>query len=202
MVNRETEILESVLNTKNTLVRGDNNGVNPLMGNGDVFIMTPTVKEMAEKEATIKVNNAIEEAKAEWEQKIKDQEQHAKEIDEHMKDMEIVPINSYVLVQPFKKNPFQKLKQVGSLVIPEHVGKFTNPDSGIEDYEDNLSVQATVIEVSPICKFVKEGDVVYYRKASGVPVPFFGMGFEVVAEQQIQVIINAGLKDRFSKMTN
>ena len=200
MASRETEILESVLNTKNTLIRGDENGVNPLMGNGDVFIMTPTVKEMAEQEAVAKVNNAIEETKAEWEQKLKDQEEHAKEIDEKMKDMEIVPINSYVLVQPFKKNPFMKLKQVGSFVLPEYEGRFKNPDSGVEDYEDNLSVQATVVEVSPLCKFVKEGDVVYYRKASGVPVPFFGMGFEVIAEQQIQVVINSGLKERFSQM--
>jgi hypothetical protein len=50
-----------------------------------------------------------------------------------------------------------------------------------------------------MCKFVKEGDVVYYRRVSGVPIPFFRQGLEVVAEQQIQVVINENLKKRFAE---
>ena len=34
--------VEAVLKTKNQLVRGDANGKNSLMGNGEVFIMSPT----------------------------------------------------------------------------------------------------------------------------------------------------------------
>lgn len=194
------DTVESVLRTKNQLVRGDVNGKNDLMGNGDVFIMSPTVKEMVESEAKIKFNDQVEEAKSEWESKIKEQEEHAKVMDEKMKDLQIVPINNYVLVQPYAKNPFQKLKVTDSgLIIPEYTGVFKNPDSGEMDQEENLSVQALVIEASPLCKFVKEGDIVYYRRACGVPIPFFSQGFEVVAEQQIQVVVNSGLKDRFDK---
>lgn len=193
-------MVESVLNSKNQLGKELGNGKNYLMGNGDVFIMSPTVNEMAEKEAKIKFNQQIEEAKADWDIKINEQEKHAKEMDEKMKDLQIVPINNYVLVQPYAKNPFQKMKVTESgLIIPEYTGVFKNPDSGMEDQEENLSVQALVIETSPLCKFVKEGDIIYYRRACGVPIPFFGQGFEVVAEQQIQVVVNSGLKDRYDK---
>lgn len=199
-MNNIIDTAESVLKTKNQLVRGDMNGINPLMGNGDVFIMSPSIKEMTERDAKVKFNQQIEEAKAEWDAKINEQEAHAKEMEEKMKDLQIVPINSYVLVQPYSKNPFQKMKVTDSgLIIPEYTGVFKNPDSGEEDQEQNLSVQALVIEVSPLCKFVKEGDIIYYRRACGVPIPFFNQGFEVVAEQQIQVVVNSGLKDRYTK---
>lgn len=198
---REMEILQSVLDTKNTLVRGDVNGKNSLMGNGDVFIMTPTVADLTEQEAKVKFNNQVEEETARWNQMIEDQEKHAKEMEKKMSDLQIVPINSYVLVQPYKKNPFQKLKKTETgLIIPEYTGTFKNPDSGEMDQEDNLSVQALVVEVSPLCKFVKEGDVVYYRRACGVPIPFFNQGLEVVAEQQIQVVVNSGLVERFKNV--
>lgn len=193
-------MLEDILNSKNQLGKELGNGKNSLMGNGDVFIMTPTVNEIAKNEAKVKFNDQIAEAKAEWDAKINEQEEHAKVMEEKMKDLQIVPINSYVLVQPYAKNPFQKMKITeGGLIIPEYTGVFKNPDSGMEDQEENLSVQALVIEVSPLCKFVKEGDIIYYRRACGVPIPFFGQGFEVVAEQQIQVVVNSGLKDRYDK---
>lgn len=199
-MNNIVDTAESVLKTKNQLVRGDENGINSLMGNGDVFIMSPSVKEMVERDAKVKFNQQVEEAKAEWDAKIDEQEAHAKEMEEKMKDLQIVPINSYVLVQPYSKNPFQKMRVTDSgLIIPEYTGVFKNPDSGEEDQEQNLSVQALVIEVSPLCKFVKEGDIIYYRRACGVPIPFFNQGFEVVAEQQIQVVVNSGLKDRYTK---
>ena len=171
--------VEAVLKTKNQLVRGDANGKNSLMGNGDVFIMSPTVAEMAKQDAKVKFNEQVEEARAEWNAKIDEQERHAKMMDE---------------------NPFQKMKVTESgLILPEYTGTFKNPDSGEMDQEENLSVQALVIEASPLCKFVKEGDIIYYRRACGVPIPFFGQGFEVVAEPQVQVVVNSGLKDRYTK---
>ena len=192
--------LEAILKTKNQLNKENGNGKNSFMGNGDVFIMSPTVQDMAKQETKVKFNEQIEEAKAEWDAKIKEQENHAKLMDEKMKDLQIMPINSYVLVQPYAKNPFQKLKVTESgLILPEYTGTFKNPDSGEMDQEENLSVQALVVETSPTCKFVKEGDIIYYRRACGVPIPFFGQGFEVVAEPQIQVVVNSGLKDRYTK---
>lgn len=127
--------------------------------------------------------------------------EYAEKITKEMESLEIVPINTYVLVRPYAKNPFEKIEVTKSgLVIPTYDGKFKNPDTGEEDTEVNLSVQAQVIEVSPACKYVKEGDIVYYRRVSGVPIPFFRQGLEVVAESSIQVVINSGIKERFESL--
>ena len=64
--------VEAVLRTKNQLVKGDGNGKNNLMGNGDVFIMSPTVAEMAKQDAKVKFNEQVEEARAEWNAKIEE----------------------------------------------------------------------------------------------------------------------------------
>ena len=63
--------VEAVLKTKNQLIKGDGNGKNSLMGNGDVFIMSPTVAEMAKQDAKVKFNEQVEEARAEWNAKLK-----------------------------------------------------------------------------------------------------------------------------------
>lgn len=199
--NDSMSVAEAVFKTKNQLVTGDRNGYNPLVGNGNTFLMDPNLKEAVERDAKVAFNNKVEEETEAWNQRIAEQEQHAKEMEEKMRDLEIVPINSYVMVQPYKKNPFQKLEVTKTgIILPEYMGTFKNPDSGEEDQEENLSVQALVIEVSPLCKFVREGDVVYYRRACGVPIPFFSQGLEVVAEQQIHAVVNSGLKKRFSKI--
>lgn len=127
------------------------------------------------------------------------------EADKKMKEkadsMEIVPCNQYVLVKPFAKNPFEQMEVTSNgLVIAKPDGTFDNPDTGEQDTEDNFSVQAVVIEVGPATKYVREGDVVYYRRMCGVPIPFYKQGFEVVAENQIQVILNEGVKERFANM--
>jgi len=126
----------------------------------------------------------------------------AKRMTEKMDSMEIVPLGTYVLVRPYAKNPFEKIVEEGGIIIATPDGSFKNPDTGEQDTEYNLSVQADVIEVGPACKYVKEGDIVYYRRACGVPIPFFRQGFEVVAEQQIHVVINEGIKERFNKLNN
>ena len=201
MINDSVDVAMEVLKTSGQLVNGDVNGKNNLVGNGYVFVMTPTVAELAKQRAVEDFNNKVEEEKANWDARLKEQEEHAREMTEKMTDMQIMPIGTYVLVQPYKKNPFQKMTVTSTgLIIPEYTGTFKNPDSGEEDQEENLSVQAVVLEVSPLCKFVKEGDVVYYRRACGVPIPFFNQGLEVVAEQQIQVVVNQGLRERFSEI--
>ena len=133
-------------------------------------------------------------------QQIEEELKESQEITKRMDSMEIVPLGTYVLVRPYAKNPFEKLVEEGGIIMTTYDGSFTNPDSGEQDTEYNLSVQADVIEVGPACKYVKEGDIVYYRRACGVPIPFFRQGLEVVAEQQIHVVINEGIKERFAKL--
>lgn len=157
----------------------------------------------AAKVAVQEHNKAVNTYREALERKTQEELEYAKEITKKMESLELIPINSYVLVKPYAKNPFEKLEVTDSgIFLPTYTGGFRNPDTGEDDKEVNLSVQAQVIEASPDCKYVKEGDVVYYRRVSGVPIPFFGQGLEVVAEQQIQVVINEKLKERFKMNKN
>lgn len=157
----------------------------------------------ATRERAIEVfNEEFDKKKNVVQEQIERELEEAQRMTEKMDSMEIVPLGTYVLVRPYANNPFEKLVEEGGILIAKPNGEFDNPDTGEKDTEYNLSVQADVIEVGPACKYVKEGDIVYYRRACGVPIPFFRQGFEVVAEQQIHVVINEGIKERFNKLNN
>ena len=111
--------VEAVLKTKNQLVRGDANGKNSLMGNGDVFIMSPTVAEMAKQDAKVKFNEQVEEARAEWNAKIDEHERHAKMMDEKMKENE----EEFFLLQSLKE-----LTPLIRLIIKELAGMIRNDE--------------------------------------------------------------------------
>jgi len=114
-----------------------------------------------------------------------------------------MPNGSYLLVRPYAENPFQAITQTDSgIIIPTYDGAFKNPDTGEEDKMYNISMQADVLEVGPLVKYVRPGDVVYYREACQVPVPFFKQNLHVVAENQVHVIINENIKKRFEEIKN
>lgn len=180
-----------------------NNGTTDLAFGGKGVFMTDAKGNDACKKEAIKIHNKVIDGYTKaLADKTNTELEEAQKITEKMKSFEIMPINNYVLVKPYEKNPFDKVEVTDSgIFIPgmSDGRTFKNPDSGEEDEEVNLSVQAQVIEVSPSCKYIKEGDVVYYRRVSGVPIPFFRQGLEVVAETSIQVVINEGLTKRFKK---
>ena len=91
-----------------------------------------------------------------------------------------------------------KLKNCNTQARLTKISRVPSMEYTVKEY--NLSTQADVIEVGPMVKYVKPGDVVYYREACQVPVPFFGQGLYVVSEHQIHVVINAGVKERFEKI--
>ena len=171
-----------------------NNGTMDVMfgGKGLSFAGADGFKDLKKEAAVEAHNKAVDTYTKALNKNIKDELEKAEEVTEKMNSMEIMPINSYVLVRPYAKNPYQKIEVTK--------GGLINPDTGEKDTEYQLSVVANVIEVSPLCKFIKPGDDIYYRRSSGVPVPFFRQGFEVVAEQQVQVVINEGLKERFKSI--
>ena len=166
------------------------------------FANAQTLDEATKKQAVEsfnkEVNKKTEAVKAEIDRKLA----KGKEVAEKAKDMEIIPANSYILVRPYAENPFEAMREENGIIIPVYDGSFKNPDTGEDDKEYNLSTQADVIEVGPMVKYVRPGDVVYYREACQVPVPFFGQGLYVVSEHQIHVVINAGVKERFEKINN
>lgn len=180
-----------------------NNGKLNLLGNGSgiSFACDEAFSKEKQQAAVDAHNKVVDTYTQALNNKLKDELEKAKEVTEKMQTMEIMPVGAYILVKPYAKNPYQKIEVTGSgLIIPEYSGAFKNPNTGEDDTETNLSVQATVIAAGPACKYIKEGDDIYYRRTSGIPVPFFRQGFEVVAESQIQVVINEGLTERFKSI--
>jgi hypothetical protein len=108
-----------------------------------------------------------------------------------------------VLVQQFKVNPFQKMEVKGGIIVD--TGGYNphtqfNQQSGKYEEQDQFIVTGCVIEVGPETKYLKEGDVIYFRKDTAVPVPFFKQGFVSLGESQIIAVVNEGLQDRFNKI--
>lgn len=179
------------------------NGQMDLFGGLDTYgaYQSDPLTELQLKEIEKRQNEVADKIKENLDKKIKGELEKAQEVTERMDSLEIMPLGNYVLVKPYSENPYEKIEITDSgLIIPVYKGQFKNPDSGEDDHEQNLSCQATVIEVGPLVKWVKEGDDIYYRRVSGVPIPFFRQGFEVVAETSIQCVINEGVKARWARI--
>ena len=56
-----------------------------------------------------------------------------------------------------------------------------------------------IVDAGPDCKWVRDGDVIYFTKVSEVPVPFFKQGLVMVNETRVMAVINKGLTARFNK---
>lgn len=141
-------------------------------------------------------NEVIDQARSVFE---KNEEEVAQEVIRNAENLQIIPINQYVLVKPYETSPYAKISVSDSgLAMNTNEHKIFNSDTGEEEKADMWERVGTVIEASPMCKFVKEGDDIFYRKGQAVPVSFFNLGFEVVSENQILVVINENLKQRFN----
>lgn len=173
-----------------------------LVNGGDAVSMNTSemFKEEKNEVAIEAYNKQIDAIRTSLDSQVKSQEARAKELQDNINnnDLEIKPINGYILVRPFANNPFNTIEKTKSgIIIPEETMLYKNPDTGEEEKMQNLSIQAEVIEVSPLNRFVKPGDIIYYRRASAVPIPFFHQGFEVVAESSVQAVVGSKLSDRF-----
>ena len=145
-------------------------------------------------EKKAKFNTQVDEYIDKFEKHNKALEDYAKEISKDINGLEILPMGSYALIKPFD----QKVT-VESGIITD-LGGFTpqyksEEDGQIHECEQFIKV-GTVIETGYKCEFLKEGDVVFYTKASEAIVPFFKQGFVVVNESRIMAIVNEKLTER------
>lgn len=114
-------------------------------------------------------------------------------------ETEIAPLYNYILCSPFDKNPFNTIsKSEGGLYLPGEGDMLEkNTDTGEMEESDNIMEVATVLAVGPEVKYVKEGDVIYYRRIQKVPIPFFRSGLISVNELAVMSVVNRGLTERF-----
>lgn len=150
-----------------------------------------------------KWNNSVQEI----EDKFTNHEQHLQEVvDEYAKNLnnvQIMPISNYVIVRPFKENPFQKvtvdersgiITSLGGM-IPE----YKSSDTGQYEEAEQVIKVGVVIEAGPECKWLRSGDTIMWTTMSEVVVPFYNFGFRLVNESRAICVINDDLNERFNK---
>lgn len=162
-----------------------------------------SLDSLIKKEKARKFNSEVEKYNEKLEQNNKDFEESQDKVEYDISKAEIKPMFSRILVQPFKVNPFQKMKVENGLIID--TGGYTphtqlNEQTGRYEEQKQFIVAGCVIEVGPEVKYLKEGDAIFYRVDTAVPVPFFKQGFVSLAESQIIAVVNEGLQDRFDNI--
>ena len=162
-----------------------------------------SLDSLIKKEKARKFNSEVEKYNEKLEQNNKDFEESQNKVEYDISKAEIKPMFSRILVQPFKVNPFQKMKVENGLIID--TGGYTphtqlNEQTGRYEEQKQFIVTGCVVEVGPEVKYLKEGDVIFYRVDTAVPVPFFKQGFISLAENQIIAVVNEGLQDRFNNI--
>lgn len=169
-------------------------------GTGEHFILNgEEANKTLHREKQEKFNTTVQDIEDKFAKHNKALEDYAEQLSSDMNGLEIMPMFNYALIKPFDNNPFQKIKTTKSGIITD-LGGFaptykSNETGEIEEEQQYIKV-GTVIEVGSKCEFLKPGDVVFYTIASEVMVPFYKLGFVVVAEQRIMAVVNEKLTER------
>ena len=158
-----------------------------------------SIKNMIEREKASKFNDEYIEKFDKHASVLKE---YAESFNDNMNSIEIKPMFARILVKPFEQNPFQKIRKSDSGLIIDTGGlvpQYKNSDTGEWEEEKQFIVTGTVIDCGPDVKYLSQGDVVFYRVDTSVPVPFFRQGLVSLAENQIIAVVNEGLTDRFNE---
>lgn len=162
-----------------------------------------SLEKMIEHQKAEKFNDQVEEYIEKFDKHSELLKQYTESIKNNMNTIEIKPMFSRVLIKPFEHNPFQQIKISSSGLITDLGGltpTYKSNDTGEWEEERQFIVTGTVIDVGPECKYLAEGDVVFYRVDTAVPVPFFKQGLVSLSENQIISVVNEGLTERFNKV--
>ena len=158
------------------------------------------IEDIIERERASKFNEEVDKYIERFEEHSKQRQTDLESVSEDISNVEIKPMFSRIIVIPFKNNPFQKIRQTESGIIID-VGGLTpqhfNTDKGETEDDKPDVITGAVQEVGPDVKYIKPGDVVFYRQPTAIPVPFFKQGFWSLDEHQIIATVNEGLTKRF-----
>lgn len=101
-----------------------------------------------------------------------------------MDEVEIIPTNANVLIQPYIRNPYRYIETTASGLIVGIESSKTYKSNETGEIEQNNEVVkcGKVLAVGPSCKNVNVGDDVFYTTYSQAIVPFRKKGYVVVGE--------------------
>lgn len=164
-----------------------------------------SIDSLIAKERANKFNNELDKYEEKLEENNKNFNESVNNISYDIEKAEIKPMFSRVIVKPFKQNPFQKMEVKSGIIVD--TGGYTphtqlNPKTGKYEEQQEFIITGCVIEVGPEVKYLQEGDVIYFRKDTSVPVPFFKQGLVSLDEKQIIAVVNESLEERFNKINS
>ena len=161
-----------------------------------------SIEEMIEHEKAAKFNDQVDEYIEKFDRHANLLKEYAESFNENMNSIEIKPMFARILVKPFEQNPFQKIKRSDSGLIIDMGGMaptYKSSDTGEWEEEKQFIVTGTVVDCGPDVKYLSQGDVVFYRVDTSVPVPFFRQGLVSLAENKIIAVVNENLTARFNE---
>lgn len=162
------------------------------MDSGDHF-------NLGEQKAVSTFNEQVDTYLDKFEKHSQELEAYAKNLSNDLNGLEVMPLYGYVLIEPFKQNPFQKLKVTESGFITDLGGaapEYKSEEDGEIHQEQQFIKVGTVIETGHRCEFIQPGDIVMYPVPAEVPVPFYKFGWVAVNENRILCVINSELTKR------
>ena len=162
--------------------------------------------ELEKMEAINKHNATVDEYVEKLDNHAKQLEEYAKQFNETVGDLEIKAIGCNMIVQPFKENPFQRIKRDEDSGLIIDLGgmkpQYKSNETGEWEEEESFIRVGTVFDAGPDCKYIKDGDVVMWTKPSEMPIPFFRQNIYMIPEQRVLCVINSGLTERFNNKKN
>lgn len=165
-----------------------------------------TAEDVINKRNTERFNNMVDQYAEEFDKHSANIEEFAKRVNDNVQNIEIMPLQTYVLVKEFEENPFQRIvKDAKSGLIIDTGGlapQYKNTDNGQIEEEEQFIKVGVVQEVGPECKYLKEGDAVFYPKNASIPVPFYKQKLIQINETRVLAVVNEGLTDRFNAIKN
>jgi hypothetical protein len=158
-----------------------------------------TVDKVVEDTAKSKFNDQVEQYVKKLDDHAALLEQYKDKLCEDLNQLEIKAIKDGLLIKPFDENPFQTIKREGAIITDLGGMKpvYKSNETGEYEEEEQFIHVGTVLDAGPTCKWIREGDIVMWRKVSETPVPFYKQGLLLVNENSIMCVVNQGLTERF-----
>ena len=165
-----------------------------------------TAEDVINKRNTERFNSMVDQYTEEFDKHSANIEDFAKRVNDNVQNIEIMPLQTYVLVKEFEENPFQRIvRDSKSGLIIDTGGlapQYKNTDNGQIEEEEQFIKVGVVQEVGPECKYLKEGDAVFYPKNASIPVPFYKQKLIQINETRVLAVVNEGLTERFNAIKN
>lgn len=179
------------------------NALGTEIGDNKLNMAEHNIDELIAKENTRKFNNELEQYSNKLKENQKVLEEAQSQVSYDINKVEIKPAFSRILIKPFKVNPFQKMEVKGNIIVD--AGGYTphaefNSMTGKYEEQKQFIITGYVVEIGPEVKYLQEGDVIYYRVDTAVPVPFLKQGLVSINENQVIAVVNEELTKRFNNI--